>query len=175
MLFESESTFVTIPYNISKYGIYSGQAILVGFFVSCYYRHYYLSIILFILYLTTMHYWRKIHHFSILKCLDVVLAFSAAFLLTFRYCHYFTPLCKKIWIIFAFILCSIFFINEYIYYNKCINKENTKSDGSLFSLKYVEENTLEREQEYYRAVLTHCALVHISPVFVYTFCCFSSM
>jgi hypothetical protein len=176
MLFQNNNFLASIPTYISIYGLISAQIFIVGLFISCYYKHYYGAIILFFLYITTIIYWSKLHHFSVIKCIDSFLAVSILGLITFYYSpKYFKPLYKSIWNWFMFIIVIIFIISNYIYYAKCFNRDNTTSNFHIYPLVYTSENSKEREIENYRSVFTHCIFIHIMPVLVYFFCCYNSI
>lgn len=176
MLFETSENFVFIPTSISIYGVISGQTFLFGLLICYYFKHYYLLIIIFCLYFTTVLFWRKLHYFSFLKMMDVLLAITTVLLITFYYSPtYFKPYYRYVWNYFMVFLTIVFLISEYIFYSKCMLKDNNESSFNFYPLIYTNEYSKERELEYYRSVLTHCVFLHIMPIFVYFYCCYNSL
>jgi len=81
-----------IPEDISIYGVYTGQILLLAILVALYKKHYYLSVLGFILYITTMIHWSKMFSDKYLH-LDMFTAISVFLFITFYYAvHYFTPM-----------------------------------------------------------------------------------
>lgn len=176
MIFETKDNYVEVPTNISIYGVVSGQIFLIGIYIACYYRQYYLSTLLVFLYITTVLYWRKLYYMSIVKFLDLFLATAAILLVTFYYSpKYFNRTYRNIWNWCALYVVLIYILNSYIHYSKCIIKENKSSILYIYPLTYANANTEERELEYYRSTLTHSIFIHIMPVIIYTFCCYKSL
>ena len=174
-MYPSEYEKVTIPFYISKYGLISIQLLLILSVASFLYKHYFLSILLGLLYGTSIIYWCKLHLFSILKCVDVFLGILAFSIITFYYSpKYFKPAYTELWNNFIFFTAFIVLFNEYIYYRKCIDKNSNSSNFHLYPLVYEEENTKAREFEHYRVVFTHCLFIHCMPVIVGVYCFYKS-
>jgi hypothetical protein len=175
MEFESQINHQTVPQNISFYGIVSAQIFLIGIFIAAYCKHYYLCFIIILLYISTILYWRRTHLVSLLKTVDILLAIFAALFITFYYSpKYFKPTYINVWNNFIVFLIILFVINDYIFYSKCVIKENKESIFYLYPLVYATEHTKEREFEYYRNVFTHCIFIHVMPILVYFYCCYKS-
>jgi hypothetical protein len=167
--------FIEIPPNISKYGVISGQAFLVGAFIAFYCKHYYLSFLSVILYVTTMLYWRRVYQVSYIKFADMFIAHSMILLVTIYYAiFYFKPKYRNIWYYFILILATVYSINEYIYYCRTAKKYN-ETEFNVVPLDYTNKDSEEREEEYYRVVLTHCLFLHIAPVSIYSYCALGSL
>ena len=64
--------------------------------------------------------------------------------------------------------------NEYIYYCRTAKKYN-ETEFNVVPLEYTNKDSEEREEEYYRVVLTHCLFLHIAPVSIYSYCALSSL
>jgi len=173
MLFLNKKLFIEIPYSISKYGLVSGHAFLLGAIIAIYCKHYYLSILSVILYVTTMLYWRNVYHISYIKLVDMFMAHAVLLLVTVYYSiYYFKAKYRKMWYYFIVLLIIIYFINEYIYY--CRTMKMT-SEWKLLPLDYTDKYSPERKNEYYRVVYTHCLFLHIAPVTMYSYCALSSI
>ncbi len=166
---------IEIPPDISKYGVISGQAFLLGAFIAFYCKHYYLSFLSVVLYATTMLYWRRVYQVSYFKIVDMFIAHSMILLVTIYYAiYYFKLKYRKIWYYFIFILAIAYIINEYIYYCRTMKKYN-EAKFNVVPLDYTDKNSEEREQEYYRVVYTHCLFLHIAPVTMYSYCALASI
>lgn len=166
--------FIEIPPDISKYGVISGHVFLLGAFIAFYCKHYYLSVLSIVLYITTMLYWRRVYKVSYIKFADMFVAHSMIFLVTIYYAtYYFKPTYRKIWYYFIVILAIAYIINEYIYYCKTMKKYN-EAEFNVVPLDYTDKDSKEREDEYYRVVYTHCLFLHIAPVTMYSYCALAS-
>ena len=102
--------------DISKFGLYTGQFILLAILVGLYKKHYYLVLLGLILYGTTMIHWSRVNADRFLN-LDRLAAVSVFLFITLYYAvHYFTPRYRNIWFIVGSVAAVIFLINESVYY-----------------------------------------------------------
>uniref|UniRef100_A0A6C0B6R4 Uncharacterized protein n=1 Tax=viral metagenome TaxID=1070528 RepID=A0A6C0B6R4_9ZZZZ len=161
--FKNDST--TIPKNISNYALYSGQIFIFGAIITCFMRHYYLSMLMFLLYVSTMLFWSNVHieYLSNEKIADSLIGTSVILLATFYYArNYFKNRFKNIWYISISISVFVFIINEIIYYLNITKNNNF--------VNLIEQNLIHNI-----SVFSHIIFLHIMPVFTYIYCAASSI
>lgn len=144
-----------IPEDISIYGVYTGQIILFAILVALYKKHYYLSVLGFILYITTMIHWSKMFPDKYLH-LDRFIAISVFLFITLYYAvHHFKPEYRNIWFIVGSVAAIVFLLNEYIY-------------ASYLQYPTFSVELLRTYQTF--SVLVHLLFTHILMTIAYIYC-----
>ena len=167
-----------VPYNISKYGVYSGQIMLVYVILALYYKQYYLSGLGIVLYITTMLYWRNIQKWSNIKSLDIFVVVCFVLLITFYYApKYFTESNRTVWHIMVILTLLIYLFNNVIWYYQVLQYYNIykpeqymNKSYSYFSLDYTNPATVQRDLANLYSTLVHCVFIHIVPCMTYGYC-----
>jgi hypothetical protein len=166
--YELNEDKITLSKPSTIYAIYSGHIFLFAAFITCFLKHYYLSLLCFCVYVSTMFFWSSIsdEYNPTLKAIDILLASSIIGLVTFYYCqYYFKDTYKKIWYFVVIIVLSVYLLNYKLY---------EYSVGSHMSFSKI-FNIESRELINHISVLCHCVFVHILPVFAYIYCAFYSL
>lgn len=151
-----------VPQHITCYGIYSGQIFIIAALIACYLKHYYLSIALLCLYVTTMLYWSKIEieNFSDTKTIDILVASLTLIIASYYVNYYFKPKYKIICAIVIIIAIIIWFINNTAYYYLVTQY------GEFGKLV----NIAERDVINKTTVFLHILFLHVAPVCTYIYC-----
>jgi hypothetical protein len=166
--YDFEKDAMCIPQQISNYALYSGQIFIFGAIVACFLKHYYLSALIFLLYVSTMLFWSNVRtkYLSKEKLFDSFIAASTVLLATFYYArYYFKPQYKTIWCVTIAFSIFVFIINEIVYY---FNVNKWKDFGRLVNI--AERNVINN-----MTVFSHILFLHILPVFAYIYCAVSSI
>jgi len=133
-----------IPQDISRNGLYSALFVIANSVVAYTHEYYLLSVLLFMLYITTIIHWNKLYKKSIVKTVDIILAVSSIISVTFRDSRRFTPKYTTLWYTTITISAVVFVLNEcLLYYRLSIPEMREK--------KYVYETS----------VLIHILFLHI--------------
>ena len=166
--YDFEKDAMSIPQETSNYALYSGQIFIFGALIACFLKHYYLSALIFLLYVSTMLFWSNVRteYLSKEKLFDSFVATSTILLVTFYYSrYYFKPHYKNVWLLSIAFSIFVFFINEIVYY---FNVNKWKDFGRLVNI--AERNVINNI-----TVFTHILFLHIMPVFTYIYCAISSI
>jgi hypothetical protein len=141
------------PTYISRIALYTANFILLDSIVALYTSNYNLSIILFILYCTTLLHWYEIKN-GIIKQLDILCAsltiifitYNSNYLLSYRY--------QQLWYYTITLCIIIFFINEIFF---------------IICKKITLPNSIGREFIYYINTYIHIIFLHIIIPLLYLF------
>lgn len=170
---------ILVPQHISKNALYSAQFFVMLSIIAFNYKYYKMLLLLSLLYITSILHWRKVKYFSIIKTIDIILAFLTIITITLFDIHRFCNMYKNVWYFTVFIVLSAFIVNEILFYyqvliykNKIMNKYCKKY--YYFSLEYTNPNTIQREYAYYRSTYTHMLFIHIIPSIVSGYCAIKS-
>lgn len=166
--YDLEKDSMHIPKETTNYALYSGQVFIFAALIACFLKHYYLSFLLFCLYVSTMLFWSnvRIGHLSHEKMIDSIIATSVILITTFYYAQYhFKPRLKNIWYISIAFSILVFVINEIIYH---FNVTSVKEFGRLINI--AERNLINNV-----TVFSHILFLHITPVLTYIYCAVSSI
>ena len=161
---------IMIPMHITRIGLFTCQMTLINAIITYYNGYYLLGLLDFCLYLTSLAHWRKIKHSGIERKLDI-----AFVVITLANATYESILMNQIytciWIVSLLCGCSLFFINEKLFYYQVLHKGcNISEPFHYFSLAYTKPGTLERELAYYRNVITHGISLHVGLNLVSIYC-----
>ena len=170
---------ILVPQHISKNALYSAQAFIILSCVAFMYKYYNLFILLFMLYISSLLHWRKVKYFSLIKVIDIILAFLTISVITFYDITRFCPFYRNIWYYSVFIISTAFTTNEILFYYQILRYKNKIIDKPCkkyhyFSLEYTNPNTIQREFAYYRSTYTHMIFIHIVPSIVSSYCAIKS-
>ena len=138
---------------ISKIVLYTINFILLDSIVSLYSLNYTLSIILFILYCTTLLHWYKIKN-RIIKKIDILYTISTIIYAIYNSYYILLSQYQQLWH-YTLILCTIiFFINEIFF---------------IILKKMTLQNSIGREYIYYINTYIHIIFLHIIIPLLYLF------
>ena len=137
--------------------------IAINSYISYQYGYKVLSLLEFILYLTSIAFWRKIKYGGIERKIDIFCVF-----ITLSYATYISfllpTLYNQIWITSLVVCGPIYYMNKVLFYYQVENTNKniiTENNFYYFSLEYTNPNTIERELAYYRCVYTHGMTFHV--------------
>lgn len=78
-----------IPQSISVIGVYTGHIFLLVAVIAFIYKMYGIAVLGILIYLTTVNHWYKLHKYSVVKFLDIILVIFSIFYVTFVASHHF--------------------------------------------------------------------------------------
>jgi hypothetical protein len=151
-----------VPQHITCYGLYSGQIFIIAALLACYLKHYYLSVMLLCLYVTTMLYWSKVEveYISYSKAIDIFTATLTLLIAGYYVNNHFKPEYKFVCAVVIIIAILIWFMNAAIYYYTVTQYGDF---GKLI-------NIAERDVINKTTVFLHILFLHIMPVCTYIYC-----
>jgi hypothetical protein len=145
---------ILVPQYISRKAFYSAQFLLFGSIRAYIHCLYTLSGLFFLLYLSTLAHWNKIEN-GIIKKIDISLAASVLFHISFIDTQYFDVVYKYLWFGSVFISSTVFFINETVFY---------------YRLQNTILGTKERENAYIQSAYVHMFFLHAVPPLTCAYC-----
>lgn len=150
------------------YAVLSGQLFIFAALIACFLKHYYLSILLLCLYVSTMLFWGNVHikNSTEMKIADCTIAFFVIlFFITYGINNYFKTEFKPIMYGICIFAITVFLINETVFYY------TVKTDVNYSKI----ENIHKREFINNATVFSHILFIHIIPVFTYIYCAILSI
>jgi len=159
---------VYVSKNVADYAIGSGQLFLIASLVGLYLKHYYLSGLLFCVYISTMIFWTQvsISNNATIKWGDCMLSlFVFIFYITYAAEHYFKPTLKPLIYSVFIISMVVFLVNEIVYYYTI---KTGHEYGKIANIK-------DRESMNYTSIFSHIFFLHMLPMGTYFYCIAASM
>jgi hypothetical protein len=165
---ELKNDEIYVSRQTAQYALYSGQLFIFAAIFACFMKHYYFTLALFCLYVSTMLFWTQIctDNDPYVKIIDSIIAFSALiFFIIYGSKNYFKPGFKPL-VYAVFVIClTVFFINEAIYYF------TVKTDNKYSKISNIDN----REFINQATVFSHIIFIHILPVSTYFYCALGSL
>jgi len=160
--FDFKNDSLHVPQRITRYGLYTGQIFIIAALIACYLKHFYLSLSLLCLYVTTMLYWSKmeVEYLSYTKTIDICVASLTLLIASYYVNYYFKPEYKIICAVVVIIGIVIWFINNTAYYYMVTRY------GEFGKLV----NIAERDIINNVTIFLHILFLHIMPVCTYIYC-----
>lgn len=178
---------LSIPTNISKYALFSGQVFLLQIYLSFVREQTSVFVASSLLYISTMLHWREPYLQGIIRSFDVCMVWTSCCSISYYiYNHIPSQYQRECFYHFVIVMCW-HFINTTLYNYQVLNLNTFSGNDDIsvtapdqpaeppskmtervwfelkryFSLKYTLINTPEREYAYKRYMITHCAFVHL--------------
>jgi hypothetical protein len=166
---------LSMPKNISKYGVCTGHIFLLNMLLAYSKSQFMVAFVLGTLYITTILHWREPYKKGWIRKLDVTMVWTTFVVLSYYICFYINPayhthcfchFCIVIFVNYVNETLDYYQINEKVYLPEIKEKEEDQVNVRYhpfhsFSLRYTYPNTMERENAYKRSVFIHCAFVHL--------------
>lgn len=159
---------IMIPQHISLIGVFTAHMFLPTAVLAYQRKTYLTTAMLLGLYTSSILHWRKNKSKGLIRTIDMIIAISTITRVTLVDISLFGA---KRWAwIFSVMAGSITYIaNKTLFYNQALQHSDEviqypqNTNHWFFSMCYTNPNTEERENAYYRTVLTHCFFQHIVP------------
>lgn len=160
--YDFQNDSLRVPQRITCYGLYSGQIFIIAAIIACYLKHYWLSVAMFCLYITTMLYWSKMEvvYLSYTKAIDIFTATLTLLIAGYYVNNHFKPEYKIVCALVVILAIVIWFINNTAYYYMVTQY------GEFGKLV----NIAERDVINSTTVFLHILFLHIMPVCTYIYC-----
>lgn len=162
---------LSIPKNISKYCVYTGQIFLFNMFLAYSKKLLLIASALIILHITTTLHWKEPYKKGWIRTIDITTVWTTFVILSYYIYYHVDPYYHTQCLLHFCFVIFIYVLNETLYYYQVTEKvylpEIKKEDQTqyhpfhYFSLRYTYPNTIERENAYKRSVFTHCVFVHL--------------
>jgi hypothetical protein len=105
------------PKSITIYGVFTGQMFLITSIIAFLYKKYYLALVAFILYLTTMKYWYEMKN-DFFRYLDISISMFSILLISVYYAYFhFTTIYRNVWFIILLVCVLSYILNNFYYHN----------------------------------------------------------
>lgn len=156
-----------IPQSISVICVYTGHIFLLVAVTAFIYKMYGIAILSILIYLTTVNHWYKLHKYSVVKFLDIILVIFSIFYVTFVASHHFLPHHRDMWIYVMCFAIFVYTLNCLVYYYQTERKYHTclpdiQQRYEYFSLTYVPITNIDaRNQCYLTTTLVHSCTLHL--------------
>ena len=149
---------LTMPRNLSIYGVYSGHIFLLNMLLAYSKNQLAIAFILGTLYITTVLHWRVPYKRSWIHKMDIMMVYTTFASIGYYVYYYVDPAYhNQCFYHFCIVLCANCINKKLEYYQ--ITEKVYLSGHPL--LRYTYPNTIERENAYKLSIFTHCLFVHI--------------
>lgn len=172
-----------IPYEHSKIVNYSSLMTLTCTIYSYITNHGYLTYTLAGLYLSTILYWRFLHHSSVMRHIDMFMALYNIAIISVYYSKWYCCGYRQVWLYSIGFSGCIYLINDTIMHCQTnqlwYNYQPALNDDGIpvykyFSLAYTFPGTYQREQCYRWNTIIHAFALHFLPAATWMYCVYNS-
>ncbi len=175
-----------IPYAHSTIVNYTSFSVLAATLYSYYVNHGLLTYSLACLYISTVLYWRFLHHSALMRHIDMFMALYNIAVISLYYSAWYCCGYRGVWVKSISFSGCIYIVNNYIFYRQTNQLDYdyqpalTNVDGRMvpvyqyFSLAYTFPDTYQRDQAYKWNTIVHSLALHILPAATWIYCVYNS-